>query len=211
MFKLKESDYKALYPMAKRLFKDKYNTPYLSESFSTNIGKRALVEMLFLEKISLAILKPGDIIKIMSATIQACYMVKTGNTKKAATQITNVTGEIVSREFVQPLLDKLFPHITNSSESKGFFAKLFKRVKKIHGIMIDPNRKNIIGLLGKVYQYAFKHPIPFVILAGITATILSFLISTKLRKKALMFARNIFNSNPDEARVALNSAVGNAT
>ncbi len=225
MFKLKESDYKALYPMAKRLFGDKYNTPYLSETFRTNIGKRALVEMLFLEKYGF-LTAVAKLIVVTQDSIESAKKggpninpntdTKTNHTNPNINPNTDTKTNHTNPNINPNTNPKTNPTnninvTTTSSESKGFFIGLFNRVKNIHGIMMDPNRKNIVGLLGKVYRYAFKHPIPFFILAGVTAIILAFLVSPKLRKKALTFARNIFSATPDEAKAALGSAVGNVT
>ncbi len=204
MFKLKESDYKALYPMAKRLFEDKYNTPYLSESFRTNIGKRALVEMLFLEE------EDGAHIGGSNRQFYLEYQTKL---------LTAVNDGILSpqeatRKYKQILkqeekTDRALDNIYKASQEEGFFKKIFNYIKKKHAATMNSKRKGLISLLAEIYKYAFTHPVKFVTLAGITVMVLAFLLSPKLRKKALTFARNIFSATPDEAKAALNSAVGN--
>ncbi len=204
MFKLKESDYKALYPMAKRLFRDKYNTPYLSESFRTGIGQRALVEMLFLEDGDDSTFDPFDYTEEISSILN----------KIANKTITEKEG----KELLRNITKKMKPssNNVNVSDEKSFFINLWKRIKKIfapitniHKSTMNSNRKGLLGVLASIYQYAFTHPVKFIVLAGITAIFLAFLVSPKLRNKVLTFARNIFKTTPDEAKSALNSAVGN--
>jgi len=216
MFRLSESDYKKLEPIALKVYKRSAKSANVAQLMESRVGRRALVDMMFLEgeeeeiqQIKAAFLKLSDadfkLIKERMLAALAVFKKFEAEANGTLTNDTKTTGTTDQTTLTPAEKESFFTKV------KNFFVKIYNWFKKIFKTGWEKIKSFFAWLYSLFFKEAkFKSPrwLNIVIVVAVVIALGYFLFGTEAGEKVRSFILNTIKGGFGAIKSAVRYVLG---
>jgi hypothetical protein len=162
MFRLSESDYKRLEPIALRVYRGSARSAHVAQLMESRVGRRALVDMMFLEAYASSLDMDGsswldDEEQIAKENQQAYMNGKPGSQPSDQNLRDILNAAEGSANYESEIKKQHMPDVPSSQPANAStIRKIFDKVKGFFSKIVKWLGDKTKPLLTKIYSYFFK-------------------------------------------------------